>query len=256
MKTILSLITLLALTLSADAAFYQFNRWTTNLDTTLINGVNQTNIPGSALQSPLAISTLNAAFFNVIGTVSNSFQVNGTNGAMILGVNPTNNTVTISGGGTSNYLGGVTVINQLAAPMGTNYTSYAAGTAYTLTTTMATLAFATTTPTVVMAETGTYDIRAVVNVKYNAATYVAAQNVQFQLVVTNGGGTSAIQNKVRTVELPVLTTFTGGDTMTLIEVIYNATAGDGVVIQGVLSAAPSAGSITAQDAEIIAVKLH
>lgn len=55
MKTILSLI-ILALTLSTDAAFYQFNRYTTNFDGALINGSTLTNLNGTNI----AAGTINS----------------------------------------------------------------------------------------------------------------------------------------------------------------------------------------------------
>lgn len=76
-------------------------------------------------------TTVNAAVLIVSGTSSNSVQVNGTNGAMILGINPTNNAVTIGNGGLqpagvpagANFIGGVTVITNLARTIQTNFIS-------------------------------------------------------------------------------------------------------------------------------------
>jgi hypothetical protein len=159
-------------------------------------------------------------------------------------------------GGTSNYLGGTTVIAALVG-QGSNYASYAVGNpGPTLGNSGVALVWPTTTPTVVLAQTGTYALRSCVTAKYTGVTYAGAQTMQFYLVKTNGGGTSPLGSSTRNIEVPVLTTFTGGDTVPLPEIIYNATAGDGISLFGDVSATPSAGSIVVTDAEIIAIKLH
>lgn len=102
MKNITSLVTLsvLLLCLTADAAFYQFNVFTTNGWT--LGRLDTTNMP-----NPITTMTVGTIIVN--GTSSNSFQLNGTNGQAIIGINPTNNTVTLFGtgvgfGGNSNAL--------------------------------------------------------------------------------------------------------------------------------------------------------
>ena len=59
MKTFLTLCALL-LAMCADGAFYQFNRYDTNVDTALINGGNLTNLYGTNLVS----STVNSNKFD------------------------------------------------------------------------------------------------------------------------------------------------------------------------------------------------
>jgi hypothetical protein len=146
--------------------------------------------------------------------------------------------------GTGNY----------SVPGNTNFTSYASGTAYTLTVTPAQLAFGTTSPSITIQNAGTYTIRAGIGVKYVSATYAGAQTVTLKLRRTNNTPAD-LTNGGRTVELPVLTTFTGGDVMTTPEIIYTATAGDIVQIFGSISATPSAGSVQTDSAEIVAVRV-
>lgn len=135
-----------------------------------------------------------------------------------------------------------------------NQTVYAVGTAYTLTGTAAALDFGTTDPALTITGSGTYLILATVGVKYSGATYVAAQTVTFKLRRTNNTAAD-LANGGRTVELPVLTTFTGGDAITLPPILYMAAAGDAITIFGQLSAAPSAGSVVADSAEIVLLRI-
>lgn len=137
----------------------------------------------------------------------------------------------------------------------TNFTSYAAGTAYTLTATPAQLAFGTTSPSITIQNAGTYLIRGTVGVKYVSATYAGAQTITLKLRRTNNTAAD-ITSGSRAVELPVLTTFTGGDVISPPEVVYTATAGDIVQLFGSVSATPSAGSVTTDSAEIVAIRLY
>lgn len=139
-------------------------------------------------------------------------------------------------------------------PSSTNFTVYAAGTAYTLTGSSAALDFGTTDPVLTINQAGTYLIQGYVGVKYNGATYVGAQTVTFKFRRTNNTATD-LSNGGRAVELPVLTTFTGGDVMAVPPVVYTATPGDTITIFGILSATPSAGSVQTDSAEIVAVRL-
>jgi len=139
-------------------------------------------------------------------------------------------------------------------PMLTNFTSYASGTAYTLTITPAQLAFGTTSPSITIANGGTYLITAGVGVKYAAATYAGAQTVTLKLRRTNNTAAD-LSNGSRAVELPVLTSFTGGDFVATPTVVYTATAGDIIQIFGSVSATPSAGSVQTDSAEIVAIRL-
>lgn len=140
-------------------------------------------------------------------------------------------------------------------PVITNFTTYASGTAYTLTGTSAALDFGTTDPILTINKAGTYLIQGNVGVKYNGATYAGAQTVTFKFRRTNNTAAD-LSNGSRAVELPVLTTFTGGDVMALPPVIYTATSGDILTVFGILSAVPAAGAVLADSAEIVAIRLY
>jgi hypothetical protein len=144
---------------------------------------------------------------------------------------------------------GITNVNSTIA----NSTVYAAGTAYTMTATDAALSFGTTSPVLALSA-GTYLIQGNVGVKYNATTYTVANNIVLHFRRTNN--TAADLPNSRATELPVLTTFTGGDVIALPPIIYTASSGDIITIFGALDATPTAGSVTATSAEIVAIRLQ
>lgn len=154
----------------------------------------------------------------------------------------------------TNFIGDGSSITNIT-PVITNFTTYASGTAYTLTGTSAALDFGTTDPILTINKAGTYLIQGNVGVKYNGATYAGAQTVTFKFRRTNNTAAD-LSNGSRAVELPVLTTFTGGDVMALPPVIYTATSGDIVTVFGILSAVPAAGAVLADSAEIVAIRLY
>jgi hypothetical protein len=176
------------------------------------------------------------------GVSSGVFQVNGSGGLRT--VIDTNAVHYGDGSGLTNI-----------TPVITNFTSYAAGTAYTLTASAAQLAFGTTSPGITIQNAGTYLIQANAGIKYNAATYAGAQTITLKLRRTNNTAAD-LTNGSRAVELPVLTTFTGGDVMCVPPVVYTASAGDVVQLWGSVSATPSAGSVLSDSAEIVAIRLY
>lgn len=113
------------------------------------------------------------------------------------------------------------------------------------------LDFGTTDPILTLQDAGTYKITGGVGLKYSAATYAGAQTVTVKLRRTSGSAAD-LTSGGRTVELPVLTTFTGGDFIGLPPIYYTANAGDVIQIFGSVSATPSAGSVTCDSAEITA----
>lgn len=219
--------------------------------------------------SPNAVDFYGTMFYNAASTWVHMDSFNDVDTINFHGMdfNPVKSDVT-SNGGVETY-GGLTVdsLNMRGILRGngsgltnlvvsiTNNTVYASGTAYTLTTSSAALDFGTTDPNLTISTSGTYLIHANVGVKYSGATYVGAQTVTFKLRRTNNTAADLTSGS-RAVELPVLTTFTGGDVMALPPVIYTATAGDVVTIFGILSATPSAGSVVADSAELVAIRLY
>lgn len=134
---------------------------------------------------------------------------------------------------------------------------FAAGTAYSLTNTQAALTFGTTSPSLTLTAAGTYLIFARVRLDYNAATFAANRTVTLKLRRTNNtaadltnGSTAALT------QILTITTFTMGD-YTWIPLPYVTTnTNDAIAIFGGLDTAPTAGSLDAVEAEIIAIRLQ
>lgn len=137
------------------------------------------------------------------------------------------------------------------------YTVYASGTAYSLTATSAALDFGTTDPSVTIAAAGTYAIRARVNLKYNAATFAAVRTVTLKLRRTNNTAAD-LTNGSDTILTDIITTKTYTEGwFNLPEVIYTTSnSNDAITIFGDVSVIPTAGSLDAVSASIVAVRLY
>lgn len=138
-----------------------------------------------------------------------------------------------------------------------NYNVYASGTAANLAnTTSAALSFGTTSPTVTIANAGTYEISSIVHIKYAAAT-ITNQTLTMKLRRTNNTATDLTNSSTAAYLLPIATAATVEvGYIPLPTVIYTATAGDIVSMFGVLSAAEGAGHVTAVEASIVAIRLY
>lgn len=135
-------------------------------------------------------------------------------------------------------------------------TVYAAGTAYSLTTTPALLTFGTTSPSLTLNEPGTYLLLARVRLDYNGATFAAVRTVTLKLRRTNNTAAD-LTNGATSLLTDIITT----KTLTMMDdelphLIYT-TANNNDIIQifGDVGVAPTAGSLDAVEAEIIAIKL-
>jgi hypothetical protein len=136
-------------------------------------------------------------------------------------------------------------------------TSYAEGTAYQLTATPTALTFGTTSPAVVLAQAGTYLIRGRVNLLYNGATFAANRTVQVRYRRTNNIA-GYLDNGATSVTTAIVTTHTGlFATINLPEVVYETFVDDdNIAIYGEVSVVPSAGSLDAVEAELIAQRIE
>lgn len=136
------------------------------------------------------------------------------------------------------------------------YTVYAAGTAYSLTTTPAALDFGTTDPAIVVAAPGTYMVTARVNLRYNAATFAAEQNATIKLRRTNNTAAD-IANMSTAIQTRIVTAATGTLATTTMSGIYTTTnSNDSLTIFGDIAVAPGAGSLDTIEASIVLVRLY
>lgn len=133
---------------------------------------------------------------------------------------------------------------------------YAAGTAYQLTNTAAALTFGTTSPSLTLDKAGTYLLLARVNLLYNGATFAASRTVTLKLRRTNNTAAD-LTNGTATAATDIVTTktFTFG-VFELPQVIYTtALTNDAIALFGDVSVVPTAGSLDAVAANIVAIRL-
>jgi hypothetical protein len=133
---------------------------------------------------------------------------------------------------------------------------YAGGTVYTLTAVSAGVDFGTTDPIITLNAAGTYAIRAKVKVALNGATFAANRTLTIKLRRTNNTPAD-VANSSTTWTVPVVTTIT--NTLAVIElpeVFYTtAVATDTIQIFADISVLPTAGTISVDEASIVAVRL-
>lgn len=134
---------------------------------------------------------------------------------------------------------------------------YAAGTAYSLTAVSAALNFGTTDPVLTIDKAGTYLLFARVVLDYVAATFAASRAVTLKLRRTNNTAADLTSGST-VVDTDIITTlsYTFG-TFVLPPVVYTTTNfDDTITIFGDVAVAPTAGSLDAVAAEIVAVRIY
>lgn len=133
---------------------------------------------------------------------------------------------------------------------------YAAGTAYSLTDTAALLDFGTTDPSLTITSAGTWLIFGRAYIKYNGATFAGNQTATVKLRRTNNTAAD-VTGATTTATMRIVTTISDSvGIMELPPVVYTtANADDIIQVFGSISAAPSAGSVDATEASIVAIKL-
>lgn len=137
----------------------------------------------------------------------------------------------------------------------TSQTVYAAGTAYSLTNSAALLDFGTTDPSLTIGADGTYLLLARVRYDYNAATFAAVRTVTTKLRRTNNTPADLTDGS-SSWKTDIITTLTYTAVIQqLPPIIYSGTSGDIVQIWGSVNTVPSAGSLDAVEAEIVAVRI-
>jgi hypothetical protein len=138
----------------------------------------------------------------------------------------------------------------------TDASVYAAGTAYSLTATSAALTFGTTSPTLVIPAAGTWMLFSSVRYDYTGATFAASEAVTTKLRRTNNTAADLTNGSVGW-QTDIITTLSyTAIQATLGPVIYTtANANDSISIFGDVANLPSAGSLDAVEANIVAIRI-
>lgn len=132
---------------------------------------------------------------------------------------------------------------------------YGTGTAYSLTATPAALVFGTTSPSIVINKPGTYLIRAMAELNYNAATFAAVRDVTLKLRRTNNTAAD-LTNGLSVLKTQIITTLTFTMPIFSRDVIYTTSNSDDIItIFGDVSVLPSAGSLDVVTASVVAIRL-
>lgn len=149
--------------------------------------------------------------------------------------------------GCAYFLNGAAMLNPLYV--------YATGTVYTLTATSAAVDFGTTDPILTVNAAGTYKVRGRVKVNLIGATFAANRTLTVKLRRTNNTAAD-VANTITTWTIPITTTLT--NTLAVIvlpEVAYTtANTNDTLTIFADVDVLPSAGSITIEEAAVMAIR--
>lgn len=132
--------------------------------------------------------------------------------------------------------------------------SFAVGTAYSITATPAALDFGTTDPSVTLSQAGTYLIIGRVKQDYNAATFAAVRTTTFKLRRTNNTAADLTSGSV-TAKTMIITGISGTFIDQTWSVLYTTSnTDDAIALFGSIDVVPTAGSLDAVEASIIAVR--
>jgi hypothetical protein len=197
---------------------------------------------------------------NVTGPGVLNLGTSGSVAAAIVFSNATSGTDTLSP--QTGALG--TLAHTLPATSGTlalsnnaaDVSTTATGTAYTMTASAATVVFGTTSPVVTLTAAGAYNLTVTIKTALVGATYAALQTAGYGLYRTNNTP-GALSTTFQCI-LPICTTTSlGAGTVTIADIPYTtANTNDTISIQGILTATPSAGSVTCSGVTITATWLH
>lgn len=157
--------------------------------------------------------------------------------------------------------GGTIVSGSQVSPSGaqpelSTLSVYASGTAYQLTNTPALLDFGTTDPSLTITSPGTWLIFGRVRYDYTGATFAAVRTVTTKLRRTNNSATD-LSNSSAGWATEIITTLTyTAMILDLQPIVYTTVNSDDILqLWGDVNIVPSAGSLDAVEASIIAIKL-
>jgi hypothetical protein len=142
----------------------------------------------------------------------------------------------------------------LAGDINDTQAIYAAGTAYSLTAVAALLDFGTTDPALTISRAGTYLLLSRVRLDYSGATFAANRTVTLKL--RNASTASDVGNSSCSFVVPIITTLTyTADVIVLPAVVVTVTQNTILQLWGSIDVIPTAGSIQAMEASIVAIQL-
>jgi hypothetical protein len=133
--------------------------------------------------------------------------------------------------------------------------SNAAGTAYALTNTPAALDFGTTDPSIVIPQAGTWLILARARLDNNAATFAAVRTATLKLRRTNNTAADLTNGSVALLTQIITALTFSMPTISWWTIYTTANSDDIIKIFGDISVVPTAGSLDAVEASIIAVRI-
>lgn len=134
--------------------------------------------------------------------------------------------------------------------------SFSAGTVYTVTNSAAAIAFGTTSPSITIDDPGTYLIIARARLENVGATFAATRPVTLKLRRTNNTPAD-LNNSTIVFNTPVITLLTS--TLTQLDIITTYTTtntDDAISLFASIGTLPSAGTITVDEASIVAIRLQ
>lgn len=136
-------------------------------------------------------------------------------------------------------------------------TVYAAGTAYTLTAVSAALDFGTTDPVITLNKAGTYLLFSTVNYQFVGATFAANRTVTSKLRRTNNTPADVTGSSIA-IGTNIVTTVNGVLQAVVIPAVLYTTANldDAITIYSDVSVIPTAGTLQATEASIVAIRLY
>lgn len=247
------------------------------VETQTVNVPGTQGIPGTNGTDGVNAFTTTTADFTVpaVGATVNIFVVNSS--WMVVGqpifiagpatftVSSITNATQIVGkflGQTNDVAPGATISSGAGVSPGgiegtvTDQSVYASGSAYSLTATSALLDFGTTDPSITLTTAGTYLLFARVRYDYNAATFASVRTVTTKIRRTNNSAAD-VTNATGSWKTQIITTLTFTAALQNLPVVQYTTTTSGDILQlwGSVNVVPSAGSLDAVEAEIVAVKI-
>lgn len=163
--------------------------------------------------------------------------------------------IAIAGGGTGSTT--ATTARAALGAGGANLVAYASGTAYQLTATPALLNFGTTDPSLTITSAGVWLILARARIDYTGATFAAVRTGTLKIRRTNNTAADIANSSVGFLT-GIITTLTY--TLAVVDIqpiIYTTTNSNDILeVWGSISVIPTAGSIDASEASIVAIKLY